>query len=68
MSLVWQCDRCRRVSGMGDSTDPPEDWHRVDMPCRGSQGAKSRQTLVLCAECDDDLYGWLHGEEGRTQR
>jgi hypothetical protein len=59
MSLVWQCDRCRTVSGAGDADDPPEDWQQMVMPCRGSQGAKSRQMVTLCADCDDGLYRWL---------
>lgn len=62
MALVWRCDRCQRVSGMGDVDDPPEDWERRSMPVRGSQGARSNGEVVLCEECDDDLYRWLHTE------
>jgi hypothetical protein len=59
MALVWQCDRCRAVSGAGNEDDPPDDWHRLDAPVRGSGGAKSTRVVVLCAECDDDLYRWF---------
>ena len=60
MALVWQCDRCDKVSDMGDVDDPPEGWERRTVPVRGSEGARSSAELVICAECDDSLYQWLH--------
>jgi len=59
VSLVWQCDRCRAVSGNGNVDDPPDDWGLLDAPVRGSGGAKSTRSVVLCAACDDDLYQWF---------
>lgn len=58
MAQVWQCDRCEVVSKNGNVDDPPDGWERRDVPVRGSQGARSSMTWVLCNECDDDLYLW----------
>jgi len=61
MALVWRCDRCKKIGEMGSSADdPPEDWENRNMPVRGSQGARSNSTYLLCNECDDSLYKWLH--------
>lgn len=64
MALAWQCDRCGAVSSGGyDQKDrqhtPPEDWRQFSGPVRGSQGARSSMTTVICDTCDDDLYQWL---------
>lgn len=59
MSLVWQCDRCMTVSRDGLDDFPPDEWVMLDMPVRGSQGARSRSKQTICRSCDDDLYGWF---------
>jgi hypothetical protein len=59
MALVWQCDRCDKVSNAGDVDDPPDNWVHRTVPVRGSTGAKSSREAVLCPDCDDSLYAWL---------
>ena len=60
MAQVWQCDRCEIVSKAGNIDDPPDGWERRTMPVRGSQGARSSRDVVICDECDDDLYLWVN--------
>jgi len=61
MALVWQCDRCTRISNGGNVDDPPDNWRQFDAPVRGSEGARSTRVVTICGECDDLLYDWLAG-------
>lgn len=60
MALVWQCDRCDKVSDLGTPEDMPDDWATFKMPVRGSEGRRSYMEATLCTECDDSLYDWFH--------
>ena len=61
----WMCDRCKATSNAGDIDDPPPNWRFTPMPVRGSGGERSIgiHDAVICGDCDDDLYRWLHKEE-----
>lgn len=59
---AWRCDRCHKVSTFGDIDTLPPDWEHRNMPVRGSEGARSSGRVVLCDDCDDSLYRWLHRE------
>lgn len=59
---AWRCDRCGKVSQEGDIDDPPDGWHHDRCPVRGSQGARSNDTGLLCDDCDDSFYDWWHNQ------
>ena len=60
MALVWQCDRCGCVSLVGNVDDLPKSWDRFTVPVRGSTGSRSTREAVMCEQCSDLLYDWLH--------
>lgn len=64
--LYVKCDRCDELAELTEWEDlvqmypvPPGGWRRVVGPVRGSQGAKSDRSYLLCDQCDDALYEWL---------
>lgn len=67
--MVYRCDRCKAVSegGIidteGGESELPDNWHYFDLPVRGSTGARSMGRDLICANCEDDLYAWLHPKE-----
>lgn len=63
MAQVWQCDRCKVVSDMGNVDEPPEGWEEYRVPVRGSEGARSTMNMVLCSGCEDSMYRWLHRQD-----
>jgi hypothetical protein len=56
---AWVCDRCGTMSRSGDIDDPPSNWRILDLPVRGTSGARSTRRGVLCDSCDDALYEWF---------
>jgi hypothetical protein len=60
VSVVYQCDRCKAISGEEYAAGYiPEDWRNlVAQPVRGSEGARSMRSAIICDACDDDLYEW----------
>ncbi len=60
MSVVYQCDRCKAVSTEEWAAGHiPDDWRNLlAQPVRGSEGARSTRSAMICAACDDSLYEW----------
>lgn len=64
MALLQRCDRCHKTTDNFDSIDdPPSGWVNRTMPVRGSAGARSDTTTLLCNTCDDSLYRWVNSPD-----
>lgn len=61
MGLIWQCARC---GSQREGHTPPDIWLRLYVPVRGSGGARSRRSDVICDACEDSLHEWFVDGKG----